>query len=114
MRTRNFVLLSLLILVPVVSFAVKKFNTVTEDSQITLTVIRFEDHISIQCSPAGSDTSSHTHWKAICNEMANPQINKLVADGAIKPINGPVYDTATTAAATTQLSREIPLSQSHR
>ena len=84
MRIRNLVLLSLLILVPVVSLAVKKFNTVTEDSQNTLTVIRFEDHISIQCNPASSETSSRTEWKAICNEMAIPQINKLVADGAIE------------------------------
>ena len=113
MRARYVVLLSLLALAPLVGLAVQKVGTITRDNQVNLTVIRFEDHISIQCSPANSDTSTRTQWKAICNEMAGPQISKLVADGAIKPIGGPVYDAATVEAATTQLSRDIPSSQPH-
>ena len=113
MRIRYIVLSSLLILVPLVGLAVQKANTITRDNQVNLTVMRYADHVSIQCSPANPDTSSRTQWKAICNEMAIPQINKLVADGVIKPISGPVYDAATIGAATTQLSKTIPLSQPH-
>jgi len=113
MRVRYVIVSSLLIIVPLVSLAIQKANTIARDNQVNLTVMRFEDHISIRCSPANSDTSSRTQWRAICNEMAIPQIDKLVADGAIKPISGPAYDAATMAAATTQLSRTIPLSQPH-
>ena len=113
MQVRNLVLSSLLVLIPLVGLAVQKVNTATRDAQVNLTVTRFEDHISIQCTPANSETSSQPHWKAICNEMAIPQVSKLVADGMIKPIDGPVYDAANIAAATTQLSRAFPLSQPH-
>ena len=79
----------LLFALPFVGVAVQKINAITLDTQVNLNVIRFEDHISIQCSPATSDTASRTQWKAICNEMATPHINQLVVDGAIKPISGP-------------------------
>lgn len=114
MRIRYVIVLSALVLVPLVGLAIQKMNAITRDSQVNLTVIRFEDHIAIQCSPANTDTSTRPQWKTICNEMAVPQISKLVAVGAITPIIGPVYDAATMEAATTQLSRSIPWSQPHR
>ena len=108
MRIPNIVLASALILGP---YQVAIAGTPsTQNNRVNLTVTRFDDHISIQCKPANSDTASRTQWKAICNEMAVPQVNKLVAEGAIKSISGPVYDEATIAAATTQLLRIIPLS----
>jgi hypothetical protein len=113
MRTRYLILSSLLILAPLAGLAVQKFNTVARDSQVHLTVVRFEDHISVQCSPDNPETSAQEHWKVICNEMAISQVNKLAADGAIEPIGGSVYDAAAMKSATTQLSRTIPLSQPH-
>jgi len=110
MRIRHIILSSLLVLIPLVGLAVQKIDSVTRDSQVNVTVTRFEDHISIQCAPLNAETSSQPHWKAICNEMAISQVNKLVADGAIRPISGPVYDTEHVEEATSQLSRSFPLS----
>ena len=81
-RIRYVILLSALVLAPVVGLAIQKMDTITLDSQVNLVVIRSENHISIQCSPTNTDTSTRPQWKPICNEMAAPQISKLVADGA--------------------------------
>ena len=109
MRIASIVLASALIFGPYqIAIAGKPY---TQDNRVNLTVTRFDDHVSIPCKPENADTSVRTQWKAICNEMALAQVSKLVADGAIEAISGPVFDKATIESATTQLLRTIPLSQ---
>ena len=83
-------------------------------NQVNLSVVRYDDHYLVECSPKDDGTSQRNDWKAICNEMAAPQINTLVAEGKIAPVTGPVFDLAkdivTSDAVTGQaLSKKIPL-----
>ena len=83
-----------------------------QENQIKLTVIKYDDHIKVECSPASTDTASRKDWKAICNEKASPQIQQLVAAGTINSLSGPVFDlTPENDTDDKLLSRHISLSK---
>lgn len=65
-----------------------------QTNQVKLSVVGYDDHVQIECTPQGAETASRGDWRAICNEMAVPQVSRLVADGVIVAIDGPVFDLA--------------------
>jgi hypothetical protein len=83
----------------------------TQDNQVKLMVVKYHNHIQVECSPANADTSTRSDWKTTCNEMAASQVEKLAEDGVIAPLAGPVFDVSDTAAQA--LSKSIALSQEH-
>ena len=86
----------------------------TVTNQVNLSVVRYDDHFLVECSPKDKDTSARNDWKSICNEMAEPQIGKLVADGIISSVAGPVFDLSTDLVSNDSgqvLSKNIPLSK---
>ena len=109
MRISYFLVASLF--ATLVSFQAVAVET-TQDNQVKLVVVKYDDRIQVECAPANSDTSTRGDWKTICNEMAAPQVQKLAEDGVIAPVAGPVFDVSATESATAQiLSRRIALSQ---
>jgi hypothetical protein len=81
-----------------------------QEDKVNLTVVKYDDHVQIECNPVTIDTAMHSDWKAICNETAAPQVRKLVAAGTIAPVKGPVFDlSASRSASGTTLSKSIAL-----
>ena len=88
--------------------------TTTVTNQVNLSVVRYDDHFLVQCSPKDKDTSARNDWKSVCNVMAEPQISKLVADGMIASVAGPVFDLSNDLVSSDSgqtLSKNIPLSK---
>ena len=86
----------------------------TVANQVNLSVVRYDDHFLVECSPKDDNTASRNDWKIVCNEMAAPQIAKLVAEGTVAPVAGAVFDLTSdlVSSSTGQaLSKNIPLSQ---
>ena len=84
------------------------------NNQVNLTVMLYDDHYLVECNPKDKDTSARNDWKAICNEMAAPQVSKLVSEGKIASVSGPVFDLANDLVpsnAGQALSKKIPLSK---
>lgn len=89
-------------------------STTTVVNQVNLLVVRYDDHFLIECSPKNNETSARNGWKSICNEMAEPQISKLVADGIVASTAGPVFDLSNDLVSSDSgqtLSKIIPLSK---
>jgi hypothetical protein len=85
-----------------------------QDNQVKLTLVKYDDHIQVECIPSNKDTSTRQDWKAICNDMAAAQVQKLAAAGTIAPDARPVFDlSATNATAGQMLSKSIALSHRH-
>lgn len=81
-----------------------------QNNQVNLKVARFDNRVEVECRPANADTSTRQEWKSICNNMAAPQVQELVAKGVIEAQQGPVYDSAAIAASVATLTRVVPLS----
>jgi hypothetical protein len=82
-----------------------------QNNQVKLSVVRYEDHVQFDCVPRNADTASRNDWRSICNEMAAPQISKLVHAGIVTPVKQPIFDSISGAAK--MLSRSVPLSRKH-
>ena len=103
---------TLLVAFVVAPFALAATSS-SQDNHVTLTVTRYDDHMTIDCVPVTAETSNHQSWKTICNELADPQVSKLVADGTITSFTGPVFDLSAGKESTNKLSTNIPLSTSN-
>ena len=83
-----------------------------QNNQVKLTVVKFDDRVQFQCNPISLATAMRNDWKTICNDMAAAQAGKLMADGTIAAVKGPVFDvTAPNPPAGPMLWRNFALSK---
>jgi len=112
MSSSRLVLLALLCFLAFQAAASDATKTVT--NQVNLSVVRYDDHFLVECGPKDNDTSARNDWKSICNQMAEPQISKLAADGIIASVAGPIFDLSNdlvSSGSGQTLSKNIPLSK---
>jgi hypothetical protein len=109
MRISRFIAISLFA-IALASNSAKANEESLQDNQVKLSVVKYDDHIQFDCTPANADTSSRSDWKDICNKMAAAQASKLAASGTIATLAGPVFDIGSSGDA---LSRSVSLSQKH-
>lgn len=86
--------------------------TTSVTNNVNLSVIRYDYHFLVECSPKDKDTSARNDWKSICNKVAEPQISKLVSDGMIAFVASPVFDLSTdliSSDSAQTLFQNIPL-----
>jgi hypothetical protein len=98
MRTCRLLFPVLAMLASFQSFAAQPTQP-TQDNKVELTVVKYADHVQFQCNPISLATAMGSDWKAICNQMARPQAQRLAADGTIGAVNGPVFDIASASSA---------------
>ena len=84
-----------------------------QDNKVNLTVTSYGDHIQLDCNPVSLDTAERNDWKAICNQMAAVQVQKLATAGTIAPVKGSVFDLSVPESTGPSLTRSIATAKPH-
>jgi len=84
-----------------------------QDNKVDLTVVKYGDHVQLECNPISLATAMRSDWKTICNQMAALQVQGLAAAGTIAPVKGDVFDLSASGSAGPMLTRSIALLKPH-